>query len=475
MIPALSVLIACTPPEEPKELVVPVTTPDTHPEATAPAELTALSAGTLADYGNLVVVDWVQDQTATVHLEYRFEGEPWRRTPERALGPGPHQEVLLGIPYQQAVIWKVVADNAFGSRNSGELRASTTDPPFNMPVPQLLEADASRWDEGMDYVLVSVSYDDDFWGPTLVQILDRQGRVVWAHATPRDRITMHARLTNDHTSLLLDYGAHWTRDFGEAELSQVVALKIDGSVDWQLHTPGLYHPFTQLPDGSVAYARHKHTDLDGDHIGEGEALMIASQEGGPRELFHCDRWLPKEGCGTNTVSYDPVRNVFLYSLFTVDTVVEVDATTGEVDNWFGRIAGSFSFDPPSSQFWYQHGGHFTEDGTLLLSTHVEEDDTELVVREYELDEATRTLRQVWSAGVGAGVVGRQMGEAHRLSGGNTLHNYGTHAVLREFAPDGSVVWDVRWEGVEYGSVEGHAIGRSVPIDGDLYAFAPPRL
>ena len=55
------------------------------------------------------------------------------------------------------------------------------------------------------------------------------------------------------------------------------------------------------------------------------------------------------------------------------------------------------------------------------------------------------------------------GEAHRLPGGNTLHNYGSAARLREITPDGEVVWDADWDA-------GY-MGRSEPV-ADLYALAP---
>ena len=50
----------------------------------------------------------------------------------------------------------------------------------------------------------------------------------------------------------------------------------------------------------------------------------------------------------------------------------------------------------------------------------------------------------------------QMGEAHRLPRGNTLHNYGTAARIREVTPEGEVVWDV-------GFSQGSWLGRTTPI------------
>ena len=60
-----------------------------------------------------------------------------------------------------------------------------------------------------------------------------------------------------------------------------------------------------------------------------------------------------------------------------------------------------------------------------------------------------------------------MGEAHRLPGGHTLHNYGSTARIREFTPAGDVVWDTQWGG-------GQTLGRTEVIEDlyDLWGDAP---
>jgi hypothetical protein len=80
------------------------------------------------------------------------------------------------------------------------------------------------------------------------------------------------------------------------------------------------------------------------------------------------------------------------------------------------------------------------------------------------------LRQVWAYGEDQGIEGKYAGEAHRLENGNTLHNFGTGARMREITPDGDLVWDVKFPGGNTGG-NGRLQGRSVFIT-DLYDFAP---
>jgi hypothetical protein len=56
-------------------------------------------------------------------------------------------------------------------------------------------------------------------------------------------------------------------------------------------------------------------------------------------------------------------------------------------------------------------------------------------------------------------------KAYFLPNGNLIHNTGGLARVREYTPDGEVVWDVEW-------VYSDAIGRSMPIV-DLYALEAP--
>jgi len=172
-------------------------------------------------------------------------------------------------------------------------------------------------------------------------------------------------------------------------------------------------------------------------------------------------------CGSNTIHWHEPTDTFLYSLYSHNTIFDLDHATGDPLRVFGQDNDAWAFDPPDSAFWWQHGGYYTDAGTLLTSSYRADGDDELVVREYELDEDLQILREIWNYGVDGGIHAEYMGEAHRLPGGNTLHNYGSTPRLREVMPDGTVGWDVVW-----GEADGEwELGRTTPI-ADLYALAP---
>jgi hypothetical protein len=407
------------------------------------------------EVGTVVRVGWDQTAPAVVAVEFWFDDEAVRSSPARALDAGAHEDLLLGLPYEVSVNFRLVVDGVAGMQNSIE----TEDLPGKLPVPSVETSEPSLQDPAMAWVYTSLDEDQGFTARWWGVILDRQGRPVWGVRTDARRVALHPRLSWDGRTLLFEQNSYWGAFDGGAE-SVVHRLSIDGTILQTWVTPGLHHPYQEMPDGSLAYAHMVGPYAD-------DRIDIVAPDGTHSELFSCDAFLLDIGqfgyCGSNTLNYDEERDSFLFSFYSFDSVIEVDATTGVARRWWGHIKDAWRFDPAESAFWWQHGPEWTPDGTLLLSTRGSENGDETVVREYALDEASSTLVEVWNFGVGRGVYGAEMGEAHRLPGGNTLHNYGTNARLIEATPDGTVAWDLAW-GTE------QTLGRSTPIE-DIYSLA----
>jgi hypothetical protein len=414
------------------------------------------------EIGSLVTVTWSQLADAQGWVEYSFDDGQWLQTPPQILEQGSHDQLLLGIPYDTVITARVVNDFG-GGPLAGEPFEARTDPlPDGFPIPELLAADATRWEPSGRYLLGSVNQYDGGWSSPASDfwkfILDREGRVVWAWLTPDRNWTLFMGVSYDGDDLLWDEFTYWSA-WDEGMGSQVHRVKIDGTPVQSYSTEGGHHAFAELWDESLVWGAADWSS---------ESLMRMDPRGVVSELWSCGEFLDTHGganyCQSNTVVWDEPSDSFIYSFYSLETVVQVDHATGATLNHWGHTEGSWSFDPPESAFYWQHGAHFTEAGTLLTSSYVGNWDAELVVREYELDHEAQVLRQVWSFGEGEGIVGDTAGEAHRLANGNTLHNFGSGCRVREITPDGQVVWDVDWSGTKL-------LGRTVFLD-DLYALAP---
>ena len=168
-------------------------------------------------------------------------------------------------------------------------------------------------------------------------------------------------------------------------------------------------------------------------------------------IFNCGDWLDDIGgwdpwCESNTVNYVESHHTVLYSFYTNDTVVEMDADSGEVVRQFGDLPDSYDFTVPGTEIAWQHGVNYTYDDHLLMSTHQVPDRGEQRAREYVVDDGARTATQVWEYGEGTGKYASTAGEIYRLDNGNYIMNYGSSAGIREIEADGNIVWDVDWSG-----------------------------
>jgi hypothetical protein len=410
---------------------------------------------------SLVYTNWEQLEQAMVWVEYGSDTLGWQQSPARDLAAGPQEQILLGIPYEQAIEVRLVAEMDGETWWSDHEPVSTGEQPTGVPTMEVLAVDEASLDPGVSFLLASIEEVNGFgiavgsWS----FIFDRQGRVVWALESPQGRATIHARLSWDGTDLLLDHNSFYALFDGGAA-SQVARYDIDGTQLALYDTPGMHHPFTDTPSGDLVYLATAET--------YDSLVRVDTATGQSEVLWACQPFQEGLGveqyCTSNSVSWHEPSQRFLVSFYSSDTVVEIDPTAGEATRWFGHLPGAWGFDPEDSAFWWQHGAHLTEAGTLLVSTKISEGGEETLVREYNLDSDEQLLRQVWSFGEGQGVYGEVMGEAWRLAGGNTLHNYGSGTRVREVTPDGDVVWDV-------GFSAGTFLGRTTPID-DLWALAP---
>jgi hypothetical protein len=388
----------------------------TDDSATAVATVSDLAASEHPVISSIVVVTWTQDADAKVSARYSFDAGTTLETPTWTLAKGAQRILLLGIPYDTDVTWSLVVDGK--EIVPATAMFHTGDTPSGLPEVDDVSGDSTAWDPTTRYVLTCFAPQGA--GKSWSVVLDRRGRVVWALPTASSRVTFQTQPSYDGKDILVDYDSFWGAFDGGAA-SQVVRFDIEGTELDRYDTPGLAHPFSELPDGSILW---------GAIAGfSGESLQKLDPSGVKTELFDCEGYLASIGvtspnCGSNAISWNESTGTILYSNYNLNSIFELD-TKGNVLRTFGEIPDSYTFADSDTTFWWQHGAHFLSDGHLLLSTRETETADETVVREYEIDEKTSELVEVWTFGEGEGVYAQIMGEARRLPGGNTLHNYGS--------------------------------------------------
>jgi hypothetical protein len=434
-----------------------------------------------AEVESMVHVRWEQASESAAHVEYSFETDDggkqiWVSSPTRTASAGTNERLLVGIPFATNVALRVVADDASEpivgpTIETGPIPSSGG---RTVPVPVLDTWDpAATWADGK-YMITSINDTAGGWtgGTYWVIVFDRKGRLVWAKPTPSDNWTLFVTIdpiTRDH--FLWDESEYW-RIYDDASDAKVHRSYLDADIE-TIATPGLHHTFVELPDGTLAWGSKAEKDVGKSYLDEALAELSPGDTESHVLWNSSDDWPGAGYAESNGLFYNTATDSFFYSFYTNNSVVEVDATTGESKWWAGDVEGGYHFEPMRSQFWWQHGITITGDGTLLLSTKtdasLEHDDTNgTSVREYEIDRVDEALHQVWHCD--SGIYAQTNGDAARLPNGDTIHVIGTSSHIREYQPDCTVVWEIEFE---YGSGDGYNIGRSELL-ADLYTLVSPQ-
>lgn len=461
---ALLLLVACDP--APIQVGPGDThTDDTHANDTDSGDPTGtvpfvadVSVAVHEDVHTILLVSWTQVEAATESwVEYSFGGEAPLESPRVARPAGPASEVLLGIPADTEVVFRIHTEAAGTTQVTPDQVATTGSLPSDLPVPDML-----LWDEARAaserWLLGSLDVGANwYYGPYYAFILDRQGRYVWYWKVPDNRGSLYVQPGWDGTHIFVDANTAYVFDDVDAGIFRM-------SLD-------LHYLEETVIDYGFAIDEH----VDGGVLFEGRVrngfnLTRRNPDGTDTLLWECKPYFDSIGadsrrCNPNTLVWDADRNTVLWSMYVVNTVLEIDLATGEVIKQFGQLEGGWTFDPEEATVDYQHYVNWTPAGTLIASTHTWPDDSEQRTREYQVDEASQTLHEIWTFGAGVDHYAQYAGEAWRHPDGNTLIGYGVDGVELEVSPDGAIVWDVEWPR----SPNTHLIGHMTLVD-DLYAL-----
>lgn len=377
-------------------------------------------------------------------VEYRFETDDWLVAPTVDTG----EAVILGLPADTRVEARAAAIVDGATVYSASATATTGSLPPGLLLPAVTVYDPSLASSAR-YAMVSVATGDfTYAGPYYLEIFDRDGRIVWYHEVRDGLFSFQPGIAFDGTHIWFE--AEDIFGFVGADPS-VTRQTLDGrwKVEWPL--PFLGQAIAEGPDDAFFYELRSN-----DH-----GVNRIDAQGVTTVAWDCDAHMASIGrsggeCLLNTCNWDPSRNTILASQFETSTVFEVDVATGDVLRQMGQISSGdpYRFDPPESEFAYQHFPHWTADKTLLVSTHVpcgsepncNDNSGQYGIQlasEYTVNDATRTLTRIgyyqstdlWAT---------QVGEAWRVPNGNLVQGYGQDGAVREVTPDGEVAWQAEW-------------------------------
>ena len=360
-----------------------------------------------ADVATLTL--WLDDEPAGTHTLVR-DGDVLSVT-------------LNGLPPLVEATFEVDADT--GRRCQGSLTTGNLPPSF----PTLTRSLSTEQARAAPLLLGTLMGET-----AAVFMVDRQGRVRWHHLVEEGGIVSDVHLV-DGTVLYNRTDQERTDDIGEVRSRTLL-----GEEGPTTRTEWGHHVFAPLPDGGLAWPAldvRTWTDPDSNAPVDVVGDRIETLTGTVFSVWDAEDPVINPGnTGFYALGYDwshanalqAMASGYLLSLGHLDAVYDLDTD--------GTVRARYHPDQViSGTPWrFQHDANLTEAGTLLLVSH---EDSETVAREYEITDDG--LVEVWSQ---PGPLSGFLGQARRLSGGNTLINFGGKGILREVTDSGEIVWQL---------------------------------
>jgi hypothetical protein len=423
---------------------------------------------TIAQHANtrtILVVTWTQARASdSTWLEFTFPGGTTMTSRAQAGATGAHRDVVLGVPAATNATVRIVNKLTGVDYKTRDYTSMTGAVPTGMPVPTIVSYDASiaspdRWlfgaVENSDGGCTNTScyYHTTFW----LYIMDRQGRIVWYYADAASNATSSfQRIARDGEYIWIE-----KRPFSNGGSRSVLKMTLDRQYMQSVNVPNLSDCIDVTTDGSLLYDAQSE-------------LREMNKAGTIRTIWSC-RTAFGTGfeCYSNTINWDPASDTVMMSFPDENTVAQINRATGALVATYGDRAGSYTFQPTSWAFEFQHFPNITPQGTLILSSHMPgySDGTMPVANqhafmEFEIDRTNKRLVEKWIYREGPEWA-MYKGMAIRLPNGNTLANYGTGGAIREITPDKRTAFHVKFDSPNGNDFFNKMVGNNVLID-DLY-------
>ncbi len=407
----------------------------------------------------MLVVRWEQTaEVDKVRVAFTFENDEWYVSKQKPGSEGTHEEVVLGVPENTEVTIHIMNKGSGDEVGSEAYSGTTESVPSEMPRPVIDSYDETiasphRW------MLGSVDgSNESYAGPFWVFIMDRQGRIVWYYSNLGESpIIVYPRVARDNRYIYFPNRRPWYA--GEHFSPKVVKL----TLDWKYHEEiemDLADNADMTDDGSILY------NTVGEWYYWDAWLEERLPDGTIRSIWNCNEAMGSNFmCYSNTVNWNPIDDTVLLSYPYPNTVVEIDRATGNMVGVYGDHSLAYDFSPSSWELEFQHYANITPEGTLMVSSHMPNSNSQHAFLEFEIDRASETLTEKWVYSEG-NEWADAMGEASYIEdgGGNIIANYGADGVIKEITQDKNVAWKVRFD-----ATGSHMVGHNTMVD-DLYAL-----
>lgn len=396
----------------------------------APPDEGALHVQLSEEIGTVATVSW-HSEADDAFLEFAGEDGDWSRVAAEAQADGSWKAMCVGL--RQGGDYTLRAGGTLdGSELTyAEQTLTAGSAPPELPVLSVVQDEVLN-DPG--FLAIGV-VGDISWG-TLV---DADGNAVWWYQNPlEDRLSLRLVPSRDGRSVLVGI----QRSASPASNSGLSIHRVawDGTVIERIETPLHHHDFLELPSGELAWLSDDPREINGTLV-HGDTLVVRADDDSRREVWNAwdhfawDDYSPiSDFVHANSLQFDEESGELWMGLRNADQLLRIDPETGEVRS---RLFGTdsdlalVSGQAPDGQ----HNFTLLADGLLL---HDNRPDEASRIVEYRIDPSAGEVEQVWEYRADEGYDGAGLGDALRLSSGETIAVWGSSGVIDRVDADGTV-------------------------------------
>jgi hypothetical protein len=406
--------------------------------------------------GTVVHATWLSEVEGTVFVEFGLETLD-QSTPEFSAATAATGIPVLGLKAAHAYRRRAVLVTADGKRLEGEtVTIELAYPPEGIPSFALLsKTEDSQVSEG--YVAVGTIG----LGNSTVVILDADADIVWYHFSDNDMDVISVEVGLDGKSLI------WAQfDRGkDDDVGNARRAFLDGSGSVATRTTNGHHDFVEHADGTFAWLAYDNrlVEIDGqlEDVYTDELVRGVQGQSGSDEtelLFNffddygVDPWWVCDHMGTvefvdgadwthsNSLMYFPPHDAYYLMPRRHDTMLKIDAQSGELLWQAGGPNSTFSYNP--DHLWsHAHMSQVWDGGFTLFNNGDHLVPQVSSAQEWSWDEDTQEMNLVWEYKDPEGRYITMVGDTRKLSGGNYLVSWTTLGRLTEVTPDNELVWE----------------------------------
>jgi hypothetical protein len=399
------------------------------------------------------IVEWSSDLAGITQASIEFGLDTnYGMSAPVDLGEANYRTLILGMKaggktYHFRVVAKAGDKICTGQDNT---LPATGEPPNALPQMTLTPTKASGLDGGF---LVAETFKQAFGasGDGAAYIIDGDGDFVWWYVVKGYVDLARTRQSYDGKYM-------WITTVNVMSNTQkMIRVKMDGTdaQDFTNQFGNTNHDFAVRSDETIAFIAYGSNGCDD--------IKERSPDGVVTTVINSGTAVGASACHCNAIHYDRNDDTIVFSELDTSSIVKVARDTKKVV-WLMSSQNASKATVTGINWKNEHGFHIIDPKHLLFFNNNTGPNSTAIEAELSISSGKGTATQLWS--YPSTVTVQYMGDAQRLSNGNTLVTFSSAGEIREVGPSGTVLQTIKIGGS--GNLVGFTEKRK-----SLYG-APPR-